>query len=110
MVNHLVEGHRERRRVAEHHHPQAVADQEDRNSGLFQHVRAQIVVGGEHRKTTAFILESLDVQDRCHLRDLLRVAATFWVSALLVCSAAPGFKPACWAISSATSPSIRSVS
>src|ERR1700694_457120 len=107
MVNHLVEGHRQRGLIAQHHHPEAVADQKDRNACVVEDLRAQVVVGGEHRKATAFILESLDVQDRCHARDLLRVAATVRVSALLVCAAAAGSKPACWANSSATWPSIR---
>src|SRR5712692_10356732 len=102
MVNHLVQGHGERGRVAENHHSKAVADKEDRNPRLVEDLSAEVVVCGEHRKATAFILESLDIQDRCHVRDLLRVAATFRVSALLVCSAAAGSKPACWAISSAT--------
>src|SRR3977135_887606 len=106
-MNHLVEGHRERGRVSENHHAEAVAHQKDGNARLVQHLRAQVVVRGEHRKPTAFILESLDVQDRSHVRDLLWVAATFRVSALLVRSAAAGSNPACWAISSATWPSIR---
>src|ERR1700693_5278999 len=106
-MDHLVEGYGKGGWVTEHHHSQAVADQEYRDARVVKDLRAQVVVGREHREAAAFILESLDVQDRCHLRDLLRVAATFRVSALLVCSAAAGFKPASWAISSATSPSIR---
>ena len=66
VVDHLVHGYREGGRVTEHHHSQAVADQEDRDTRFVENLRAEVVVGREHRETTAFILESLYVQDRCH--------------------------------------------
>src|SRR5205823_60959 len=91
----------------EHDHAEAVADEQDRDAGLVENPRAQEVVRGEHGEMPALVLESLDVQHRGHLRPLLRVAATFRVSALLVRRAAAGSSPAFLAISSATRASIR---
>ena len=98
VVDHLVDRHRQGRRVAEHDHAQAVADEKDGDAGLVEDLRAQIVVRGEHGKAPAFFLEPLDVQNRGHRRRLLRVAATFRVSALLTRSAAAGSRPASRAI------------
>ena len=107
VVQHVVQRHRQRRRVAEHHHAEAVADQQDGDSRLVEDLRAQVVVGREHGKAPALVLQSLDVQHRGHRRPLLRVAATSRVSALLVRPAAAGSSPASSAISSATRASIR---
>src|SRR5207244_12368162 len=107
VMEHVVEGHRQSRRMAQHDHAEAVADEEDRNPRFVEDPGAEEVVSGEHGKAPAFVLEPLDVQHRGHLRPLLRVAATSRVSALLVRSAAAGSTPAFFAISSATRPSIR---
>ena len=111
VVEHVLQGHRQRRRIAEHHHAEAVADKQDRKPSLIEDLRAEVVVSGQDRKAPTFVLESLDVQHSGH-RFLLRVAATSGVSALVtsvfrVRSAAAGSSPACRAISSATRASIR---
>ena len=107
VMDHLVHRHRQRGRVAQHHHAETVAHQQDRNAGLVEDLSAQEVVGGEHGETAAFVFETLDVQHRGHRRTLLRVAATSGVSALRTRSAAAGSSPALRAISSVIAPSIR---
>src|SRR6202158_4003323 len=106
-VKHRVDGDRQGRRVAEHDHPEAVTDEKDGDTGLIEDLRAEVVVRGEHGKALAFFLEPLDVQNRRHRGRLLRVAATFRVSALFTRSTAAGSRPLLAAISSAIWPSIR---
>src|SRR4030088_888804 len=105
-MQHVVDRHGQSGRVSEHDHPETVADEKDRDSRLVEDASAEKVVRREHGKAPVLFLEPLDVQNRGHERPLLRVAATFRVSALLICSAAAGFKPASLAISSAIWPSI----
>ena len=40
VMDHVVERHRQGGRVAEHHHPEAVADEQDRDAGLVEDPRA----------------------------------------------------------------------
>src|SRR5712691_7091802 len=107
VVEHLVDGDRQGRRVAEHDHAQAVANEKDGDAGLVEDLRAEVVIRREHGKAPAFFLEPLDVQNRGHRGRLLRVAATFRVSALFTRPTAVGSRPALAAISSAIWPSIR---
>ncbi len=107
VVEHIVDGDRKGGRVAEHDHAQAVAHEKDGDAGLVEDLRAEVVVCRKHGKALAFFLEPLDVQNRRHRGRLLRVAATFRVSALFTRPAAAGSRPALAAISSAIWPSIR---
>ena len=50
---HLVDRHRDRRRVAEHRHRAGVADEHDVDAGLLGHLRRRVVVGRDHHDRLA---------------------------------------------------------
>src|SRR5260370_20986819 len=102
-----ADGDRVGRRIAVSDNAEAVAAEEDGGARLREDLGAEVVVCREHGKALAFFLEPLDVQNRRHRGRLLRVAATFRVSALFTRSTAAGSRPALAAISSAIWPSIR---
>ncbi len=59
----LVDRHGHGRLVAEHVVRRAVADEQDRDAGLFEHGRGVLVVGGEHGEALAALLHLPQVVD-----------------------------------------------
>ncbi len=61
VVDHLVEGDRERRVVSQHHHREAVADQDRRDLRLVHELRGRVVVRSDHRDWLATVAHSLQI-------------------------------------------------
>ena len=67
VVQHLVHGHGDRGVVAEDDVAEAVADEDERDAGLFDEAGGRVVVGGDHDDLLAASLHRLEVGDRCSL-------------------------------------------
>src|SRR5437867_2830161 len=72
VVQHLIHRYRDRGVVAENHHTQTVADQDQRDTGRLHEPRGGVVVGGEHDDLLASPLHRFQVKDRYAVIHLYR--------------------------------------
>lgn len=63
VMDHIVQRHRNRRIVTQHHIAERIADEQHIRAGLFRQLRRRIIVGGNHRNRRTVLLHFFQFHD-----------------------------------------------